>query len=171
MVYVGSTVRTLSERMSEHRRGIKDHPTFKLYELMGRVGVEHFHIELLADFPCERKEQLLAEEGRHIRLHNMVEEGCNAQIAGRSKKESNTAFHEAHREERNAYKRAYHEAHREERKAKCKAYNEAHREEINAYKKAYHEAHREELKIYKKACRLRKKAEREAQALAPPGSD
>ena len=54
-----------------------------MYKLMVDVGVEHFHIELLVDFPCERKEQLLVEEGRHIRMLNPK---CNrAAIAGRTK--------------------------------------------------------------------------------------
>ena len=87
IVYVGSTTRPLSERMADHRKSIKRSPELKIYKLMGEVGVEHFHIELLVDFPCERKEQLLKAEGEQIRKHNTVLNGYNTQIAGRSQQE------------------------------------------------------------------------------------
>ena len=85
IVYVGSTVRPLSERMTEHRgEARKQRNNMKIYAYLAEVGIEHFHIELLVDFPCERREQMLAEEGRHIRLHNV---GFNKTIAGRTMKE------------------------------------------------------------------------------------
>ena len=171
MVYVGSTVRNLSERMSEHRRGIKEYPTFKLYELMGRVGVEHFHIELLADFPCERKEQLLAEEGRLIRLHNMVEEGTNVKWTGRSRAETvkacADAYRSTHKEELKEKERTYREAHREERNLKANEYYQ----QTKVERKAYRETHREERNAKAKDYYQRKKAEREAQAQATTGTD
>ena len=168
MVYVGSTVRTLSERMTDHRKEIKRHPTWKLYERMSRVGVEHFHIELLADFPCERREQLVAEEGRLMRLNNMVEEGCNERIAGRSWAE----YIVTNRDKRNKYFKTYNAAHVDERKTYKTTYYEANREEVKAKVKAYREAHQEERNAREKANYHRKKAEREAQAqAATPASD
>ena len=158
---------------------MKHWPDRKLYKLMAEVGVEHFSVELIIDCPCDRREVLLRAEGEQIRLHKTAEEGCNAKMAGRSQKDSNTAFREAHREERNAATKAYNEAHREERKANRKAYYEANRAEHSVKAKTYYEAnradrsvkakaysdaHREEIKNYKKAYYLRKKTEREAQA-------
>ena len=85
IVYVGSTVRPLSERMTEHRgEARKLRNNMEIYKHMAEVGIEHFHIELLVDFPCERREQLLAEEGKYIRLHNV---GFNKTIAGRTRSE------------------------------------------------------------------------------------
>ena len=86
-VYIGSTVQPLSVRMAGHRKGIKHRPHVKLYKLMAEVGVDRFTIELVADFPCERHEQLIAEEGRHMRLNNTVEGGANDRMAGRTKNE------------------------------------------------------------------------------------
>ena len=89
IVYVGSTVRPLSERMAEHRSEAKCQKHCALHKKMDEVGIEHFHIELVVDFPCERREQLLAEEGRHIRLQKNAENVLfNYQIAGRSQKEA-----------------------------------------------------------------------------------
>ena len=34
---------------------------------MNELGVENFYIELIEQFPCENKEQLLAKEGEYIR--------------------------------------------------------------------------------------------------------
>ena len=105
VVYVGSTTQTLCERMNGHRCGIKQRPDYKLYKLMGDVGVQHFHVELLADFPCERREQLLAEEGRHIRT---LRPECNERIAGRTPK----MYLEEHRETTVAYKHEWYESHK-----------------------------------------------------------
>ena len=177
IVYVGSTVRTLSERMSQHRQNIKRYPTFKIYAHMAQVGIEHFHIELLVDFPCERKEQLLAEEGRHIRLNNLVDDGLNTHWTGRTRAETVKAYSEknsvkikeyiaAHKDGINANGRKYHVNHREERNAKCATYKETHHEETKAYNAEYRAKNLEKLKAYQKEYKLRKKAERAAQAQA-----
>ena len=130
---------------------------------MGRVGVEHFHIELLADFPCERREQLLAEEGRHIRLNNMVVEGQNTKLAGtRTRTELNAKareFYTANRENQIARGKAYKAAHKEELKEKVKAYQDANREVINAKALAKYHSKKSQAKTTG------------SQAQAPPGTD
>lgn len=62
-VYVGSTIQTLVHRMGGHRRDARSGSMRKLMVHMRTVGVSQFRIELLEDFPCERKDQLLAQEG------------------------------------------------------------------------------------------------------------
>ena len=106
VVYVGSTTQPLCERMNGHRRDMKAGDNMKLYKMMRDAGVEHFHIEILADFSCERREQLLAEEGRHIRA---LRPECNVRIAGRTNKE---------------YKREWGDANPGVDAARCKAYRE-----------------------------------------------
>ena len=52
----------LSQRMAIHRHNSKTHDS-KLYRHVKKVGgIEHFKIVWLADFPCNRKEQLSAAE-------------------------------------------------------------------------------------------------------------
>ena len=165
IVYVGSTVRSLSERMGEHRRGVTKNPNYKIYQLMASVGVEHFHIELLADFPCERKEQLHAEEGKYIRLHHMVGDGTNVRIAGRTHKESSKAYREANAEAEASRQKAYREANTETVAAYHKTYREANAEDLAARRKAYLEANAEAVAARKKAYRAAKKA-----AAAQPSS-
>ena len=63
-VYIGSTVRTLEIRLSKHitatRRQYRIHKLFALY------GVEKFHIELIEDYPCGSKKDLVMREQHYI---------------------------------------------------------------------------------------------------------
>ena len=151
IVYVGSSTQALCERMAQHRRNAKSmcKANYKIYKLMNEVGVEHFHIELITNYPCESKEELTREEGRHIRL---LRPECNARVAGRTRKE----HCEENREEVAAYKKTHDEA-----------YYEAHKEAIAARQKAFYEANKEAIAARQKAYKERKKAERAT--VIPPG--
>jgi hypothetical protein len=62
--YIGSTTRPLSERMNEHRceyKRTRSHCRTNL--IFEKHGVENCKIELIEDYPCERKEQLNRREG------------------------------------------------------------------------------------------------------------
>ena len=100
--------------MAQHRKDMRaDHcQGMKLYKLMQVVGPDSFYIELVADFACQRREQLLQEEGRHIRLNDSINNGCNSFMAGRTQKESYQAYFEANRAQINAHNRAHYEANR-----------------------------------------------------------
>ena len=82
-VYVGSTVESLSRRMAKHRAKCNINPHYKIYEHMAKHGKEHFYIELIALYPCETKEELVAKEGEWIRKIGTL----NQKVAGRTSKE------------------------------------------------------------------------------------
>ena len=149
-VYVGSTVRTLAQRMADHRRvAIDDHRP--LYVAMRELGVDKFFVELIVDCPCDRRETLNREEGKHIRdLNTIKPNGYNSLIAGRTKAECYTD----HKEENNAKSRAYNEAHKEERKTNDRAYQLANVEVLKAYRKAYNIANAEVVKAKQRAYKL-----------------
>ena len=65
-VYIGSTTQPLSKRFYFHKidSSQKDKYKSKFYNIMREIGYENFRIILLKDFPCERREQLCAEEER-----------------------------------------------------------------------------------------------------------
>ena len=153
IVYVGSTTQALCERMSGHRCAIKHNPNMKLYKLMGDVGVEHFHIELINDFGCERKDQLLTEEGRHIRE---LRPACNTLIAGRTKQE----YYKDNVDTIAARDKAYREDNADTIAAQKKAYYDANADTISARMKAYAEARPGVAAARTAAWRERKKAER-----------
>ena len=170
-LYVGSTVRTLAQRMAEHRIQAKNGLIFPFYSAMREIGIEKFYIELLADYKCDRKEQLNKEEGRHMReLNALVPNGYNQILAGRSMIEWNAENAEAikakrkefnivHKEKRDAFSRAYHkdnieaihERHKQYQidnaeaiKTRNKQRRDANAEKVKECNRAYDAAHRDE---------------------------
>jgi hypothetical protein len=84
--YIGSTTRPLSERMSKHRTAFKGGGIGRcssIKTLFDKHGIENCKIELIEDYPCERKEQLDKREGEIQRERTCV----NMKIAGRTKAE------------------------------------------------------------------------------------
>ena len=69
MIYIGSTVTNLSDRMGNHRSKAKmAHKNSKLYTHIKNLGVEHFKILLIKSFNCNNKDELEAEEYNEINI-------------------------------------------------------------------------------------------------------
>ena len=86
--YIGSTCEKLSQRMTRHRahyyrylRGKKEKVRISSTLLFDMFGIENCKIELIENFPCETKEELLKREGFYIKENNNC---INKNIAGRS---------------------------------------------------------------------------------------
>ena len=178
-VYIGSTTQPLSARMAGHRKGIKKWPTRKLYNLMAEVGVDHFSIELVIDFPCDRGEQLRAEEGRHIRLNKTAGEGANVKVAGRTQKEyvadnreavtaRQKAYRIANEDYFAEYRKAYNATNKDAIAVQKKAYATTNKAVVAERNKAWYVANKDAVAARKKAYYERKKAERAAAAAAEP---
>ena len=78
--YVGSTGRTLAQRMSEHRRKSKKGTEGRkrsLYMHMRAIGVEHFNIILLEQTGPATKEALRARENIQMVAMDTVKNGLN----------------------------------------------------------------------------------------------
>ena len=84
-IYIGSTTQPLSKRMVGHRSDMKSkrREHYILYQKMNELGIDNFYIELIEEYPCENKEQLLAKEGEYIRKMATL----NHRIQGRSYQE------------------------------------------------------------------------------------
>lgn len=81
--YIGSTISTLTKRLSEHKAKYKRGRTDCTSAEIIQYG--DAYIELLEDFPCFKKDQLCKREGQLIREHK---DNCvNKSIAGRTMKE------------------------------------------------------------------------------------
>ena len=150
-IYVGSTYNTLSKRMCHHRSEAKLGRSYKLYDLMNELGVEHFRIELIENYPCKSKEELNAKEGHWIRQIGTL----NTIIAGRSrqeyKQENSEKIKEQNKEYRSSHKHVI-QAYREKNKDKMQHYNkeyyEQHKESLNEANKAYNKEHKAEIANY-----------------------
>jgi group I intron endonuclease len=82
-LYVGSTTQPLYKRFSGHKAKSNSGSTYLLHQAMREHGYECFHIELVREYPCKNREQLLRKEGRYIRKFRSHRDGYNKCVAGR----------------------------------------------------------------------------------------
>ena len=133
-VYVGSTCNTLVRRFSVHKCDARKHNDRALYKLINELGESRFRIELIENYPCEDKYQLIQREGHFIRLFGTL----NMKIAGRTDAE----YHQDNKEKINEKHKEY----KKNNKVEIKQYNIEHKEEIKQYHKIYREKNVESLK-------------------------
>ena len=82
--YIGSTTKSLAERIAHHRYAYKNGMgSLKSFEMFDKYGLENCKINLLMNYPCVSRRDLEKKEGEFIR--NM--ECINKNIAGRTKKQ------------------------------------------------------------------------------------
>ena len=105
--YYGSTVQTLEERMNKHKKDARANLKGTLIGkcssnvLVLRPGCK---IELVEDFPCSSKAELLRREG----WYQLNSPCVNKKIAGRTIKESNKKYYDDNKEKiRNDKKQNY----------------------------------------------------------------
>ena len=176
LLYIGSTVQKLSQRMALHRANSKQpkNASYPLYKYVNERPDkwEGLYIELVETYPCESNAELERREGEYIRNRKPP---YNKHIEGRTRKEwcedNREAVLEYHRQYREAnretileQRRQYREANRDSLCEKNRQYREANREKISEYKRQYHEANREKRNEYNRQYRARKRAEKEAEA-------
>ena len=103
-VYVGSTCQTLTQRMTKHRYNTKSRPdAMKITQKMKEQGIEHFYMELLEEYPCNNKDELMKKEGEWINKIATV----NEKIMGRTKAEYAKQWREKNREQYLATRREH----------------------------------------------------------------
>jgi hypothetical protein len=117
---------------------------------MERLGESSFRIELIENYPCDSREELLKREGYWIRE---LKATLNMRMAGRSKKE----YYLEHIDEVKEYQRNWQEENKDRLKQKNTEYYQEHRQEILARVKEYAETHCEERKQYTKQYRHQNK--------------
>ena len=85
LIYIGSTIETLSRRLTKHRSDYKRYLEGKMnyVTVFDVTKFNDYYIELLEEFPCENKQQLDQREGYHQREIVCV----NMRQAGRTDKQ------------------------------------------------------------------------------------
>ena len=131
-IYIGSTCQLLCKRLAKHKTNIKNaHNKCTVIELL-KLG--ETRIELIEDFPCERKEQLNAREGYYIKLYKDI---CvNRKIEGRTRKQ----YNEENKDTINERQKQYNKVNKEKIAERKKQYREVNKEKIAEKKKAYYQA-------------------------------
>ena len=98
-------------------------------------GVANCKIELIENYPCNSKEELLRREGEYIKNIECV----NKCVAGRTAKE----YKQEHKEYFNAKRREHYKNNKEAHSQKVKEYQEQHKEEIAKRRHKHYEANKD----------------------------
>ena len=132
MVYYGSTIQSLTTRLSKHKSKTNTCRSKLLFEY-GTV-----EIILLENYPCNSKDELIKRERYYIEDKECI----NKVIPGRTQKER----YEANKEQILLKKREYDNGRKEERKK----YLEANKEKILLKRKEYEEINKESRALKRK---------------------
>ena len=89
-IYIGSTIKTLKERFSNHKRNYKqflngNYGNVRVFKLFGKFGIENCAIELIELYPCESKNEL--EQQESVYINNNKAFCVNNNIPGRTNKQ------------------------------------------------------------------------------------
>jgi hypothetical protein len=140
LIYIGSTTQPLSKRLSKHRcdfnswkNNIGGYVTS--FEI---IKFDDHYIELIENYPCNSKNELVKREGQLIRE---TENTVNKNIAGRNTKEWN----EDNKEKVSEYKKQYYEENKEQLSEKQKQYYEENKEQLLEKQKQYREDNKEQI--------------------------
>lgn len=128
LVYYGSTIQPLNVRLSGHIRDCKMNRNCSSKLVL---HAEDYKIELVEEYPCVNKQQLLKKEGEYIKNNVCV----NKTIPCRTKKEYNEIYYENNKEKLKEKKKEYYENNREHKKDYDKVYRENNKEAILEKKK------------------------------------
>ena len=133
--YVGSTCLPLSKRLYKHKTYYKDFQNGKGNYISSFDILEHddCYIELLEEYPCSSKDELLKREGELQR--QFIEETVNRYIAGNAK----------NRKERDD---RYYQNNKEKCAERTKKYREENSEKVKKARKEYYEKNKDKKKAW-----------------------
>jgi hypothetical protein len=175
--YYGSTIQTLSQRMTGHRADYKRYLNgigckCASFELFDEFGVENYKIELVELYPCNSKVELEKQEGLYIKNNDCV----NKNLAGRNKKEYQLAnkdkikeYYINNKDQKLEYQKEYRLANKDKikdqkhqsylrSKAKLLQYYIDNKDQKLEYQKEYRLANKDKIKDQKHQSYLRSKA-------------
>lgn len=69
MIYIGSTINTLKKRFQAHKTTFKKKKIFKIYQYINELGIDNIDIQLIENYPCNNKIELLQREEYYICLY------------------------------------------------------------------------------------------------------
>ena len=141
LTYYGSTVKTLNDRFSHHKNEAKNNKS-KSSQKLFETGKE-VKIELIEDYPCKSKKELINREGYYIRNFDCV----NKEIPGRTKQEYKKQYYKDNKDERI---KQWREDNRDKIKEKHKQYYNDNKDEILEKNKQYQEANKDAIAEKKK---------------------
>ena len=140
--YIGSTCESLTLRFNRHKwkynqylKGSTD--ITRSFLLFDEFGIDNCKIELIENYSCNNKEELLKREGYFIENNDCI----NKQIAGRSREQ----WVLDNKEHLQNYKNKYYEEHKEECKERVKQHKEDNKEHYYTYYQEYKVKNRDKI--------------------------
>jgi len=149
-VYIGSTKQSLNERLCKHvsqykafQQGQQSYiSSIKLIEL------GDYNIELIENFPCDGKDELLSREGYHMRQYG--ERCVNRCQAGRTKE----MYREENKPKIQEYMKVYQQVNKDKLQEYKKNYFQKNKDIITTKHKAYYSSNAEQVKAKVKEYRV-----------------
>lgn len=155
-LYVGSSKRKLTLRISDHKCKAKDHKS-RLYRHMRKIGSDNFLIKEICRVP---ESELLKTEDFYIKIFGIgTKMSLNKRRAGWDNKEwskyhkiSPKEYHaEYYKDNKSKFQeksKEYYIKNRDREIARVRQYEKDNKEHIKSRKKIYREKHKEEIKAY-----------------------
>jgi len=142
LVYIGSTVETLSKRLTKHRHKYKIYlkSNTNFVTSFDIIKNNNYNIILIKNYPCNNKEELHREERKYIETIECV----NKIIPGRTQKE----WIETNKDKILEYHKEYYENNKDKIREKNKEYYEDNKDKIKEYHLKNKDKIREEKKKY-----------------------
>jgi hypothetical protein len=142
-IYVGSTIETLSSRMSKHRADSKmQHKKNRiLYQIVDKDW-SNWYIELYENYPCNNLEELLKREGEVIREIGTLNKVINGRTNKQYKEDNKEKLDKYYKE----YFKEYYENNKEKKLDYAKEYRENNKEKIAEILEEYRENNKEKIK-------------------------
>jgi hypothetical protein len=136
-IYIGSTTEILCRRLAVHKSSYNIGRT-----ITSRILFEKYtdvRIELIEEFPCDKKSKLIAREGHYIRILNCV----NKIIPDRTNKEYCKEYYEQNKDSIGEQRKEYYKDNKEHLLEYQKEYRENNKDIISEKKKEYYEQNKE----------------------------
>ncbi len=155
-IYVGSTTGTLQHRLSAHISNSKIKLNRCVYKHLNQIGWGNVSIELIEDYPCEYKKEILDREEYWYKelnasLNKNHPKRSTKQYRQDNKEELKTKrniYIANNRDKINARQRKYHQ--KDKVKAKRKIYMETYKDKLNKSKREWSTKNREQVRANKK---------------------
>lgn len=150
--YYGSTTSTLTNRLSKHKTNSKIENS-KLYTHIKTIGWDKVRIQLVEQFQCENKQELLQKENDYIltgKDDNLCLNTIRSYLSSEQRNIDRQTQRNNSRDIANERARIYREQNKEKIKESMKKWYNEHKEEQSNKQKQYQENNKDTIREHRK---------------------
>lgn len=142
VIYVGSTIFKLNERLSKHKADSKIKPNRKIYKYICNVGWDNINIELIEEYQCYNRKELEVHERYHI---NELNPDLNDNLPGRTQHQ----WYNDNKDDIQQHKKEYYEKNKDFIKETNRKYREQNINKIKEIQKDYRDKNKSKIVKYR----------------------